>query len=91
MKTTIIIAAASALAFGLNSCAGTTADPHAGHNMSATGVKSYPSDKCIVTDNKLGSMGDPITIVHKGQEVKFCCKPCVAKFNANPEKYLAKL
>ncbi|MFT6242885.1 MAG: hypothetical protein ACJAQT_004997 [Akkermansiaceae bacterium] len=59
--------------------------------MSATGVKAYPSDKCIVTDNKLGSMGDPITIVHKRQEVKFCCKPCVAKFQADPEKYLAKL
>ena len=91
MKKTIILAAASALTLGLASCSSTSADPHAGHNMSATGVKPYSSDECIVTDNKLGSMGDPITIVHKGQEVKFCCKPCVAKFNANPEKYLAKL
>jgi YHS domain-containing protein len=23
--------------------------------------------------------------------VKFCCKPCVAKFNRNPEKYLKKI
>jgi YHS domain-containing protein len=29
--------------------------------------------------------------VHNGQEVKFCCKPCVAKFNRNPEKYLKKI
>ncbi len=54
-------------------------------------VKPYPSDVCIVSDNKLGSMGKPVTIVHNGQEVKFCCKPCVAKFNRNPEKYLKKI
>jgi len=54
-------------------------------------VKSYPHDTCLVTDNKLGSMGDPVTIVHEGQEVKFCCQPCVKKFKATPEKYLSKL
>jgi len=57
----------------------------------AAEVKPYPSDVCIVSDNKLGSMGKPVTIVHNGQEVKFCCKPCVAKFNRNPEKYLKKI
>jgi hypothetical protein len=57
----------------------------------AGGVKPYTSDTCIVTDNKLGSMGDPVTLVHEGQEVKFCCQPCVKKFKANPEKYLSKL
>ena len=58
---------------------------------SAAEVKPYPSDVCIVSDNKLGSMGKPVTIVLNGQEVKFCCKPCVAKFNRNPEKYLKKI
>jgi len=57
----------------------------------SSGVKPYTADTCIVTDNELGSMGDPVTMVHKGQEVKFCCKPCVSKFKANPDKYLAKL
>ena len=57
----------------------------------AAEVKPYSSDICIVSDNKLGSMGKPVTIVHNGQEVKFCCKPCVAKFNRNPEKYLKKI
>lgn len=57
----------------------------------AAEVKPYPSDVCIVSGNKLGSMGTPVTIVHNGQEVKFCCKPCVAKFNRNPEKYLKKI
>ena len=61
------------------------------HVVFAAEVKPYPSDICIVSDNKLGSMGKPVTIVHNGQEVKFCCKPCVAKFNRNPEKYLKKI
>lgn len=53
--------------------------------------KPYPLDKCLVTDNALGSMGDPVSTVYKGQEVKFCCKPCIRKFNADPEMYLRKL
>lgn len=43
---------------------------------------------CVVTGNKLGSMGDPVSITHEGKEVKFCCSPCIKKFNANPKKYL---
>ena len=58
---------------------------------SAAEVKPYPSDVFIVSGNKLGSMGTPVTIVHNGQEVKFCCKPCVAKFKKDPEKYLKKI
>ena len=44
-----------------------------------------------MTDNELGSMGKPITQVYNGQTVKFCCKPCVREFNADPEKYLNKI
>ena len=36
-------------------------------------------------------MGDPITRVYDGREIKFCCAPCVAEFEANPEEFLAKL
>ena len=53
----------------------------------AAGAKRYTNDTCVVTDNKLGSMGDPITKIYGNQEVKFCCKPCVAKYEKNPEKY----
>lgn len=55
------------------------------------GVKPYASDTCVMTDNKLGSMGPVVTKVYEGKEVKFCCKPCVAKFEKNPQKYLANL
>lgn len=54
-------------------------------------VKPYRSNMCAVTDNKLGSMGRVVTIVHEGQEVKFCCRPCVRKFQKNPQKYLKGL
>jgi len=55
------------------------------------GVRPYPLDTCIVTDNALGSMGDPITKVYDGQEVKFCCEPCVEEFEADQAAFLAKL
>lgn len=59
---------------------------------SATGPsKAYPLDVCIVSGEKLGSMGDPIVLVHQGQEVKFCCKSCKPDFEKEPAKFLAKL
>lgn len=68
---------------GLVSCAG---------NPGATsGTKAYTKDTCAVTDNKLGSMGPVITKVYGDKQVKFCCQPCVAKFEKNPQRYLSKL
>jgi YHS domain-containing protein len=32
-----------------------------------------------------------IFVEYKGKKVYFCCEPCTGKFNAEPEKYLAKL
>lgn len=51
----------------------------------------YPLKTCIVSGNALDSMGDTVTEVYEGREIKFCCKPCVKKFHANPAKYMAKL
>jgi len=79
MKTTIAIIV-SAFVLGT-----------AGTSLAASKTKSYSKDICIVTDNELGSMGRVITKVYDGQEVKFCCKPCVKKFENNPQKYLSKL
>jgi len=58
---------------------------------STANVKPYTADTCIVTNNKLGSMGTPITKVYGNQEVKFCCKPCIAKFEKEPQRYLKKI
>ena len=54
-------------------------------------VIPYALDTCVVMDSKLGSMGDPITRVYAGQEVKFCCEPCVEEFESDPEFYLEQL
>ena len=79
MKTTMTLLATILLA----SCAGT--------GGTASSVKPYTSNMCALTDNKLGSMGTPVTKVYGDQEVKFCCKPCVAKFEKNLDANLAKL
>lgn len=54
-------------------------------------VRPYPLDTCVVMGSKLGSMGDPVVRVYNGQEIKFCCDPCVEEFEADPEYYLEKL
>lgn len=53
----------------------------------------YPLDTCVVSGEKLGADPDmkPYTFVHNGQEIKLCCKSCLKDFNADPEKYLARL
>ncbi len=53
--------------------------------------KPYPLQTCVVTGEKLGEMGKPITLVYEGQEVKFCCGGCVKKFKADPAKYLKEI
>ena len=57
----------------------------------AGGAKPYTLDVCIVSGEKLDSMGGPVAKVHEGQEVKFCCKSCVPDFTKEPAKYLTKL
>jgi len=57
----------------------------------ASRPRPYPLTVCLVSGNKLDSMGDTISEVYNGQEVKFCCEPCVKKFHAHPEKYLPKI
>ncbi len=73
------------LLVSLTGCSG------AGATLGSGSAKPYPLDVCLVTDNALGSMGDPVSMVYEGQEVKFCCRPCIKKFKADPEKYLSKL
>lgn len=51
----------------------------------------YPIDVCILSGEKLGSMGDPIVMNHEGTEVRLCCAGCVDEFKKNPAKYVAKL
>ncbi len=57
----------------------------------AAGASGVTQSVCPVSGEELGSMSEPITVTHAGQTVQLCCKGCVKKFNADPERYLAKL
>jgi hypothetical protein len=51
---------------------------------------------CIVSGDKLGEMGQPVKYTYNqaGQpdrELEFCCKDCIADFEKDPGRYLAKL
>ena len=53
--------------------------------------KPYPLDTCVVSGEKLDSMGKPYVFVKNGQEVKLCCDGCLKDFNKDPDKYLKKI
>lgn len=46
----------------------------------------FPVKMCIVSGEELGD--DPVGVNYKGRNIGLCCKSCVKKFNANPEKYV---
>jgi hypothetical protein len=52
-------------------------------------VKPYTLPKCVVNGDDIDA--DATVIVYKGQEVKLCCKKCIKKFNADPDKWLAEI
>ena len=53
--------------------------------------KAYPLKTCLVTGDGLDDMDERVSTVYMGQTFEFCCKPCVKKFNKNPQKYLKAL
>ena len=68
------------------------APPSAGKAPAAAPARgAYPLDTCVVSDEKLGSMGDPVVVVHEGTEVRFCCAKCVETFRKDPAKYVGKV
>ncbi len=89
LRALISLGACAILCVACETTKSTTTSSSATTSITAT--KKYPLDVCIVTDNKLGSMGDPIYMDYQGQQVGFCCKPCIKEFEDNPKLYLAKL
>jgi len=63
------------------------------HSMAATagaGVKPYALKTCVVSDEPI-EVRKAYTFVRDGQEIKLCCKDCLAEFDKNPAKFMAKL
>ena len=52
---------------------------------------AYPLQTCVVSGEKLGSMGKSYVHTFEGKEVQFCCKGCLKDFNKDPQKYLKKI
>ena len=50
---------------------------------------NYPLATCVISGEKLGSMGDPVIVHHDGKEIRLCCEHCLPKFKADPAKYAA--
>jgi YHS domain-containing protein len=85
MKSLQIVASltiAAILSFGSVGCKSPTRE--------TASARPYPLQKCVVSDEAFVH-GKPYTFVRNGQEVKLCCKDCLAEFNKNPEKFMAKI
>lgn len=54
-------------------------------------AKPYPLKICIISGDELGDHGEPMSKVYEGQEVKFCCKPCIKKFDKDVAGNLKKI
>jgi hypothetical protein len=51
----------------------------------------YPLDTCPVSGKELGSMGDPIVMMHEGREVRLCCKGCIKTFETDAARYFKEI
>jgi hypothetical protein len=57
----------------------------------ADNKSEYPLTTCVVSGEKLGSMGKPYVVKHKGREVQLCCDGCEKDFKKDPDKFVKKL
>jgi len=51
----------------------------------------YTLSTCIVSGEKLGSMGEPVVKKIDGREVRFCCGGCIRTFEKSKDEYLKKI
>ena len=54
-------------------------------------LKPYPLKTCVVSGEKLDSMGEPYVHKHQDREIKFCCKACLKDYNKDTAKYIKKI
>ncbi len=55
-------------------------------------VTPYPFNTCAVAMSRpLDAEGKVIRRVYQGQEVLFCCVPCVRAFDINPEPFMPRI
>lgn len=57
---------------------------------------SYPTNICVVSEDKLGEEGKPADFIYReagkpDRLISFCCKDCAGDFRKEPAKYLKML
>lgn len=52
---------------------------------------SYPLTTCVVSDEELGGMGEPVEYVHGTRLVRFCCKSCIKGFKKDSAAGMKKI
>jgi len=62
-----------------------------GHEGHLASLSKDAHKNCPVTNLKLGSMGDPVSVEVEGRTVWVCCSACPPKLKAQPATYLARL
>jgi YHS domain-containing protein len=65
------------------------AAPPAEPNAKASAVTEVEQTMCPVMDGM--KIDKNVFVEYKGKKVYFCCNDCKAKFEADPEKYVANL
>ena len=72
-----------------------TAMEHEGHDHASMAEETVEAVTAAIEQTTCPVMGSPINkalfVEYKGKKVYFCCPGCEDKFNAEPEKYVAKL
>lgn len=81
-------ASAVAVAAAVVLLPGCSEKPAAGADVAGV---PYPLDTCVVSGEKLGSMGEPVVKSYDGHQVKFCCSSCIKDFEKDKAKFLSKI
>lgn len=69
-----------------------TAEADKAARQTSASITPYPFDTCAVQFHKPFPDGKPKhRRVYKGQEVLFCCTPCVKAFDMNPDPYMPRI
>lgn len=54
-------------------------------------AKTYPTELCVVSQERLGSMGDPIDVMYGHRLLRFCCKGCIRAYKKDPAKLVRQV
>ena len=57
----------------------------------ATQLASYPTDVCVVTEDKIEALGTPTNFLWGTRLIRLCCKTCEQQFRETPGDFLAAL